>query len=119
MMHRCIGLGSVTCTRMVPSGRSRCDEHRRADWRLRNARRDPVARAVYASGAYRRARAAVLAGATHCAWCKRPTSECGPLTAGHVRPIHVDPEMATDPAGLAPSCRSCQEREKHRRGSGA
>jgi hypothetical protein len=95
--------------------RGRCDPCQRADWRDRNDRRDPVATAVYSSPEYRRARADVLAGATHCAWCRRPSSEVGPLTAGHIRPIRSDPDMAADPAGLAPSCRSCQEKEKHRR----
>jgi len=77
--------------------------------------RDPLARAVYASGAYQRARREVLEGATHCAWCRRPVSEVGKLTAGHLRPIRQDLDMATDPAGMAPQCRGCQEREKYRR----
>lgn len=103
----------LTCGK--PTDASRCPEHQRADWRARNARRDPLARAVYQSPEYRAARKLVLTGATHCAWCRRPVSECGLLTAGHIRPIRDDFDMAADPAGLAPSCRSCQEKEKHRR----
>lgn len=109
----------VSCHRFYAPSRTarrgRCDECQRADYRRHNANRDPLARAVYASPAYQRARALVMAGATHCAWCHRPASEVGRLTAGHIRPIREDPEMAADPAGLAPSCRSCQEKEKHRR----
>lgn len=63
-------------------------------------------------------RAVVLAGATHCAWCRRPASEVGRLTAGHIRPIRSDLAAAVDPSGLAPQCRSCQEFEKHRRNGG-
>jgi hypothetical protein len=109
----CLGCSRLFPANLIPRGR--CAECKRADWRARNQRRDPFATTVYRSSAYRAARAVVLAGATHCAWCKRPATEVGPLTAGHIRPIRMDPEMAADPAGLAPSCRSCQEKEKHRR----
>lgn len=102
----------LDCGALFEGRGPRCLTHRRADWRARNARRDPLATAIYRSSEYRAARALVLAGATACAWCGATGVS---LTAGHIRPIRQDPEMAADPAGLAPSCRSCQEKEKHRR----
>lgn len=115
MKKVCLACGRLyTPSRKTPRGR--CEPCQLASYRTYNTtRRDPVARRVYASTAYREARGLVMAGATHCAWCRRPASEVGPLTAGHIRPIRDDPDMAADPAGLAPSCRSCQEKEKHRR----
>lgn len=115
MKRPCIDCGALYApSRVTPRGR--CEPCQLASYRRYNStRRDPVARRVYSSAAYVRARAEVMAGAECCAWCHRHVSECGPLTAGHLRPIRSDPEMAADPAGLAPSCRSCQEREKHRR----
>jgi hypothetical protein len=94
---------------------TRCDECQRADWRRRNAKRDPLSKAVYQSAAYGAARAQVLAGATHCATCGGHVSQVGKLTAGHRVPIRQAPELAASVEGLIPQCRSCQEREKWRR----
>lgn len=115
VMKICLGCGGLFP--VLKDGR--CAACKRLMWREYNqTQRDPVARKVYGSAEYRRARAIVLANATHCAWCKRPASEVGELTAGHLLPIHVDPDAAADPAGMAPQCRSCQELEKHRRTGG-
>jgi 5-methylcytosine-specific restriction endonuclease McrA len=113
MLKACLGCHRVFSPAELRE--SRCISCRQAGWRERNNRRSPVARATYASPQYREARRLVLAGATHCAWCKRPVSEVGPLTAGHVRSIEEAPGLAADPSNLAPSCRSCQEREKQQR----
>jgi hypothetical protein len=110
-MHACLD-----CGRYYEGRGSRCLACQRAEWRRRNARRaGSIEMAVYASAAYRRARREVLAGAEFCAWCGGHVSVVGKLTAGHLRPIREDIAAATDPAGLAPQCRRCQELEKHRR----
>ena len=109
VVRDCLGCGQPV------RGLSRCPDCQRAKWRANNARRDPLSRAVYASGAYQRARREVLAGATHCATCGLPESEVGKLTAGHIRPIRERPDLATSPDGMRPQCRGCQQRDVERR----
>jgi 5-methylcytosine-specific restriction endonuclease McrA len=107
MLRPCLG-----CNRLFPLADlrgSRCDACTRRQSRARNDRRaGSVEVAVYNSAEYKRARAVVMTGAVACAWCGATGVR---LVAGHLRPIAEDPEMATDPAGLAPICMSCNNRD--------
>lgn len=111
MKRPCLGTPGRPC-RALTTG-TRCPSCTRANWRARNhARAGSLETRVYASVAYRNARAIVMAGATRCAWCG---AEGVRLVAGHRYPIAERPDLATVPEGLAPTCASCNEREKHRR----
>ena len=109
MMRACLGYPGFRCGRLV-RGASRCGDCQRAAWRHWNANRDPFARKVYASAAWRRLADAVVAAASGCAYCGRADVK---LTADHIIGIRRDPSRALDPSNLLAACRSCQERRKH------
>lgn len=104
----------LTCRRLIPQGPSRCTECQRAEWRRQNRQRPPHERAIYSSQAWRKLAEAVVAGATRCAWCGAFGAK---LSADHISPIRVAPELALDPVNVVAACRGCQERRKVRPGA--
>ena len=114
----------LTCGR--PCHGSRCPEHARpvlqAQWRRGNAIRDPFARQLYASSEWQRLARSVVDGATGCAWCHRTPAQLvrdrrSPrLTADHVIPVRVRPDLALEPSNVVAACLSCQARRRLPRG---
>jgi 5-methylcytosine-specific restriction endonuclease McrA len=76
--------------------------------RLRNQRRDPFARQLYGSAAWKRLREAVRAEQPACFYCGRPAT-----TVDHVVGVRANPSLALDPSNTVSACRSCQEKRKH------
>lgn len=99
MMRPCLGLPGRRCGRLIKSG-SRCLECQRALYRLRNAQRDPWARAFYHCAAWRRLADAVVAAADRCAWYGTPKGIVQ-LTAGHIVGIAQDRSLAFEPSNVA------------------
>jgi len=111
MMRPCLGpRPGVRCGALV-SGRSRCGPCQAARYRYRDAQRDPFARRLYGSVAWKRLSTAVVDAADRCAWCGTPKGVVK-LTAGHIVSVALDPSRALDPDNVAASCASCQERAK-------
>jgi 5-methylcytosine-specific restriction endonuclease McrA len=100
----------LTCGRLQRDG-SRCHGCQRAVDRERNARRPDVVR-FYSSTAWRRLRAAVVKGASCCAWCGAGGVR---LVADHIVPISRG-GAPLDPANVTVACYSCNGR---RRGTAA
>lgn len=106
----------LVCAR--PSRGSRCPEHERpvlrAQWRRGNAIRDPFAREVYASSEWQRLARAVTEAARACHWCHRTPEQLTrdrhspKLTADHVAPVRLRPDLALEPSNVVAACLSCQ-----------
>ena len=100
------------CGATIASG-SRCDEHRRAIVRARQASRPRFEVRIYGSVEWQRLRAAVVDAADRCAWCG--TSRLiAPLTADHVASVRDRPDLALSPSNVVAACRSCQNRRIRR-----
>jgi 5-methylcytosine-specific restriction endonuclease McrA len=105
----CLGYPGHRCGRLVERA-NRCEACQRALYRIRNATRDPIARRIYASNAWRRLAEQVVASAAGCFYCGRADVK---LTADHVVSIRRDPSRALDPTNVVAADRSCQEKRKH------
>jgi 5-methylcytosine-specific restriction endonuclease McrA len=109
MTRSCLGYPGHRCGRLLPSG-NRCPNCQRSVWRIWNANRNPVARRIYASNAWKELARRVVAAAAGCFYCGRSDVQ---LTADHVVSIGLDPSRALDPTNVVAADRSCQERRKH------
>lgn len=77
------------CHTLIPHTQRRCTAH-------------PLAPRGYA---HAKARAQVLAGATHCTTCEQPFTTANPATLGHRVPRAHGGTLA--PSNLMPQCRRC------------
>jgi hypothetical protein len=72
--------------------------------------RDPVARLIYSSAAWRKLAKGVRDNATGCAWCGASGVY---ISADHIASIRDRPDLALEPSNVVAACRSCQERRKY------
>src|SRR4051812_37979052 len=108
MKRSCLGYPGYRCGRIV-SGASRCDDCRRATYRVRDQHRPPGERAFYASAPWKRLASAVVDAAEACATCAT-SKALTQLTAGHLLSIRRHPALALDPSNVVAQCRPCQNR---------
>lgn len=104
----------LSCRRLIPSGRSRCQDCTRAKERARNQRRAPEMQ-FYQSAPWKKLSRATLEGATACAHCGAVNE---PLSADHLLTIRSRPDLALEPTNVVPACRSCQLRRQYSPGGG-
>jgi 5-methylcytosine-specific restriction endonuclease McrA len=109
MKRACIGIPGRPCGRILDRG-NRCEPCQSAKYRLRNQQRDPFAKRLYSSSAWKQIRDRVVRSADRCFYCGRSDVK---LTADHVVAIRIDPSRALDPTNIVAADRSCQERRKH------
>ncbi len=100
----------LSCNRLIDRG-SRCTACQRAKYRERNRTRPQFEVQLYGSAAWRRLADAVVADAEACHWCgtSRAISK---LTADHILPVRLHPDLGVEPENVVAACRSCQERRK-------
>ena len=107
MKRACIGIPGRPCGRLIDRG-NRCEPCQRLKYAIRNAQRDPFAKRIYGSAAWKRLRDAVRAEQPACFYCGQPAT-----TVDHVVSVRRSPARALDPSNTVSACRSCQERRKH------
>src|SRR5450759_1181353 len=93
------------CGLLVSPG-PRCSRCQRS-WERTYARTRPEHHNLYQTTRWKRLAAEVIAGATRCTWCLKPTTK---LLADHVLPVEQRPDLAFDRENVRPSCWGCNTR---------